>query len=471
MYEEFEQHIKGIADKFRAIDKKETIRLVSHLDADGIAAASIMIRLLNKDNRKYSISIVQQLTEPVIKALAKESYNYFVFTDLGSGQLNLIKEFLKDKKIFILDHHKPEDVEAENIYHVNPHLFGIDGSLEIAGSGVVYLFASEVNNELENLAHVAVIGAIGDIQEEHGFSKINNGILEKAIELGKIKVIKGIRVFGAQTRPLHKVLEYSTNPYIPGVSGSESGAIQFLQQIGINPKSGNGWAKLVHLSDDDLKKLATGIIMKRLNENKPEDILGNVYILPQEDKESPTRDAKEFATLLNACGRLGKASLGIGACLGDKKIKERAIRSMVDYKRELVNALKWYDENQESDNVIKGDGYVIINTKDNILPTIVGTVASIISKSGNIKDGSFVMSMADLLDGNTKISLRIASYKPKDIDLREIVKEITDKVGGEAGGHMHAAGAIIKNEKEDEFIKTAKFVLKEKAIEEKVLEI
>lgn len=471
MYEEFEQHIKGIADKFRAIDKKETIRLVSHLDADGIAAASIMIRLLNKDNRKYSISIVQQLTEPVIKALAKESYNYFVFTDLGSGQLNLIKEFLKDKKIFILDHHKPEDVEAENIYHVNPHLFGIDGSLEIAGSGVVYLFASEVNNELENLAHVAVIGAIGDIQEEHGFSKINNGILEKAIELGKIKVIKGIRVFGAQTRPLHKVLEYSTNPYIPGVSGSESGAIQFLQQIGINPKSGNGWAKLVHLSDDDLKKLATGIIMKRLNENKPEDILGNVYILPQEDKESPTRDAKEFATLLNACGRLGKASLGIGTCLGDKKIKERAIRSMVDYKRELVNALKWYDENQESDNVIKGDGYVIINTKDNILPTIVGTVASIISKSGNIKDGSFVMSMADLLDGNTKISLRIASYKPKDIDLREIVKEITDKVGGEAGGHMHAAGAIIKNEKEDEFIKTAKFVLKEKAIEEKVLEI
>ena len=469
LYDEFKNHIKEIADKFKAIDKKETIRLISHLDADGISAASIMIRLLNKDNRKYSISIVQQLTEPIINALSKEAYNYFVFTDLGSGQINLIKKMLGEKKIFILDHHKPEEAEAENIYHVNPHLFGIDGSLEIAGSGVVYLFAKAVNKELENLAHVAVIGAIGDVQEEHGFSKLNSGILEKAIELGKIKVIKGIRVFGAQTRALHKVLEYSTNPYIPGVSGSESGAIQFLQQIGINPKNGNGWTKLVHLSDEDLKKLATGIIMRRLNEDKPEEILGNVYILPNEDKESPTRDAKEFSTLLNSCGRMGKASLGIGTCLGDKKIKAKAIRSMVDYKRELVNALKWYEKNKESENVIQGDGYLIINTKDNIMPTIVGTLASIISKSGNVKQDSFIMSMADLLDGNTKISLRIASYKPKDIDLRNIIKEITDKVGGEAGGHMHAAGAIIPNEKEEEFIKAAKFVLNEKAIEEKIL--
>jgi len=471
LYEAFKDYIKGIAEKFKAIDKKETIRLISHLDADGIAAASIMIRLLNKDNRKYSISIVHHLTEPVIKALSKEAYKYFIFTDLGSGQIHLIKELLKNKTIFILDHHKPEDAKAENIYHVNPHHFQIDGSYEIAGSGVVYLFACEVNNELKNLAHVAIIGAIGDIQEEQGFSEINKQILDIAVEVGKIKVIKGIRVFGAQTRPLHKVLEYSTNPYIPGVSGSESGAIQFLQHIGISPKNGNGWTKLVHLNDEELKRLATAIIMKRLNEEKPEDIIGNVYILPQEDKESPTRDAKEFSTLLNACGRLGKASLGIGACLGDKKIKERAIRSMVDYKRELVNALRWYEANKESENVIKDDGYLIINARDNIMPTIVGTLASIISKSGNVKEGNFVMSMADLLDGSTKVSLRIASNKQKDVDLREIMKKIIDKVGGEAGGHMHAAGAIIPNEKEEVFISAAKFILKNKAIEEKVLEI
>ena len=83
-----------------------------------------------------------------------------------------------------------------------------------------------------------------------------------------------------------------------------------------------------------MKKLITGVIMKRLGETKPDDMLGNVYILPHEDEES-NKGRKEFATLLNACGRLGRASFGIGACLGDKKIKQQAIRSLGDYKKRL----------------------------------------------------------------------------------------------------------------------------------------
>ena len=66
--------------------------IVSHLDADGICASAIMVSALNTDNRKYSVSIVHQLTEEVIDSLSKEPYNYFVFTDLGSGQLSYIKK-------------------------------------------------------------------------------------------------------------------------------------------------------------------------------------------------------------------------------------------------------------------------------------------------------------------------------------------------------------------------------------------
>ena len=47
----------------------------------------------------------------------------------------------------------------------------------------------------------------------------------------------------------------------------------------------------------------------------------------------------------------------------------------------------------------------------------------------------------------------------KDVDLREIVKKIVEKVGGEAGGHMQAAGAQIPVEKEDEFMKLADEIL------------
>ncbi|MCP3683444.1 MAG: DHH family phosphoesterase [bacterium] len=463
-YDGFRKEAAKVADEFRNVEKSETIRLVSHLDADGISACSILIKALNRKNRKYSISIVQHLDEEFLEQLAREPYKYLVFTDIGSGQMPLIVEKLKDKRVFILDHHEMHDITAENVTQLNPHMFGINGSKEISGSGVVYFFAKALDERNSDMAHIAVIGSIGDVQENKGFKPLNNEILELAKKNGKIKQIKGLRVFGAQTKPLHKILEYSTEYYIPDVTGSESSAIQFLQQIGINPKDGKDWKKLIDLDDEELKKLVTGILMKRLNEKNPEDIIGPVYILCDEKKESPLKDAKEFATLLNACGRMNKASLGIGACLNDKKIKEKAVRQLGVYKKELVKALGWYGKKE---GVSKGNGYILINAEDNVRPAIIGTVASIISKSGELSNGTFVLSMARNIN-STKASLRI-SGRNNEADLVSIMSEITGRVDGNAGGHMNAAGAIIKTEREEDFIKAAKEILGKICLEEQVL--
>ncbi len=468
-YEQFDEQLKRAAEEFKKIDKKEVIRVISHLDADGISACSIMIKLLNNDNRKYSISIVQQLNKGVISQLAAEHYNCFIFTDIGSGVISEIKEMLNGRNVFIFDHHSLSDENLGSIVFVNPHVFGIDGGKEISGAGVVFKFACAVDKSMEELAHIAIIGAIGDLQEQNGFSRLNEEILRIAIEKNKIKVVKGLRIFGSQTKPLHKALEYCTDPYIPSVSGSESGAIQFLYQIGIEPKNGNDWKKIVHLGEEDMKKLVTGIIMKRLNEANPDDVLGNIYILPHEQEESPTRDAKEFATLLNACGRLGRASFGIGACLGDKKIKQQAIRSLGDYKKEIVNALNWYNENKFSDDVFWGSKFVIINAKDRVMSTMIGTLASILSKSNLMTNNTFILSMAQALDGNTKISLRTTNNINGTLDLKKVIEEIIDGIGNsESGGHHNAAGAVIPTEKEGIFIEAAKEVLGKYAMEEKI---
>ena len=468
-YEEFDKLLRKAAEEFKKINKKEVIRLVSHLDADGISAASIMIKLLNNDNRKYSASIVQQLNKAVLSQLAAEPYNCFIFTDIGSGVISDIKELLNDRKVFVLDHHSIETDDFGSIVFVNPHLCGIDGGKEISGAGVVFKFACAVDKGMEELAHIAIVGAIGDLQEQNGFLRLNDEILKIAVEKGKIKVVKGLRIFGAQTKPLHKALEYCTDPYIPGVSGSESGAIQFLYQIGIEPKNGNEWKKIVHLDDEEMKKLVTGIIMKRLNEANPDDVLGNVYILPHEEEESPTRDAKEFATLLNACGRLGRASYGIGACLGDKKIKQQAIRSLGDYKKEIVNALNWYNENKFNDDIYWGNRFVIINAKQNVMSTMIGTLASILSKSNLMTNNMFILSMAQAIDGSTKISLRTTNNLNGVLDLRKVIEEVIEGIGNsESGGHQNAAGAVIPTEKESIFIEAAKEILGKYAVEEKI---
>jgi len=469
-YELFKEYTAKVAEKFKALDRKETVRLISHLDCDGIAACSIMVKVLNQLGMRYSISIVKSLSAELISELSRESYKYIVFTDLGSGQLDLIRGKLDDRTILILDHHIPSTKEKlDNILHVNPHLFGIDGSKEISGAGVVYLFAREIDQRHENMAHIGVIGALGDVQESNGFMAMNDEILQTAIKKKKIQVDRGLRLFGIQSRALYKVLQYSTDPFIPGVSGSESGAIQFLQSLGINPKSSDGWKKYTNLTESEIHSLIAGIVMRRKGEDKPEDVLGCIYTLLDEEKESPLRDAREFATLLNACGRLGKASLGIGTCLNDEKLKKHALTHMLKYKREIVTSLNWYNENKNSKDIHSEDGIIIINAKDNILPTMIGTVASIISKSNDIRENTFILSLARDVDGTTKVSLRVSGQRPrKDIDLRSLITEIVAAVGGEAGGHQQAAGALIDSSKEEAFTRTATEVLRKKFLEEKV---
>lgn len=468
-YKQFEQLLEKAVQEFKELDPNETIRIVSHLDSDGICASAILIKALNLENRKYTISIVHNLDETTIRGLAHENYKYNFFTDIGSGQLNLIKKYLSDRRIFILDHHEPEIKQMKNLTHVNPHLVGIDGSNQVSGAGVVYLFSKTLNKEMENMAHIAVIGAIGDIQDQDGFSDINNMIVEDAVERGKLKKIQGLRLFGVQTRALYKVLEYSSNPDIPGVSGSESGAIQFLKQIGIEPKANGKWRKLVNLTRGEIKKLTEGIIMRRIEETNPEDIVGPVYILKEEKKEGPLRDVKEFSTLLNACGRLNKASLGIGACLGDERTKRMAIGALKEYRGEIVKALKWYNQNKGGEFVTKEKGFTIINTQDFIMPTIVGTLASIVSKSNDFEDNSLIVSMANMDNNYTKVSMRMKGDLP-GIELNVILSEIAQKIGvGNAGGHMKAAGAIIPSDKEEEFISITKQVLRKAMMEEKVV--
>ncbi len=460
--------IKKAAEEFSKISQNETIRVVSHLDADGISSCSILLKALDRQNRKYAVSIVQNIDEQLVQELSAESYKYITFTDLGSGQFLILKENLKHKSIFIFDHHELESTEqAENIVHVNPHFFGIDGSKEISGAGVTYLFAKALDENNKDMAHIAVVGAIGDVQENNGFEKLNSEILKDAIEAEKIKVIPGLKVFGAQTKPIYKLLAQSTQYKISNVTGSESKAIQFLQQIGINPKEGNKWRMLDDLDEDEMKTLVTEIIMRRLNEKQPEAIVGPTYILCNEEKQSPLRDAKEFSTLLNACGRMDKSDLGIGACLNDHALKIKAVEHMADYRKEIVRAMNWFEENYNTNQLIKGKNYVIINAEDKILHTMVGTLASIISKSNYLGNGMLILSMARMGDGNTKASLRMCTDE-NERDLRTIISEIAETVNGTSGGHIGAAGAVIKTEMEFQFIENAKAVFEK--IQGKVLQ-
>lgn len=453
---DFYELVNIAVEKFKSIDnyKNKVIRIVGNIDTDGITSTSILIASFLREKIKFISSTERQINSELLESISNESNDVVFFLDFGSSNISDIEKKLWNKKVFILDHHYPEKFECEaNVVHLNPHIAGIDGSKDISASGVSYFFAVSLNEDNKDLAYLALIGAIGDAQENYGFTGLNNKILDNAVKGNKVVAANGLRIFGIQSKPVHKVLEYSTNPYMPGITGNEEGALKFLQEIGIKPKEGNKLRKFSDLDPDEVKTLVAAIAIKKLRTTDwNENLYGPVYLLKEEQDNSPTKELREFSTLLNSCGRLGKSSLGIGVCLNDKNMKERAFNLLHDYRNEIIKAIEWFHSNRGK-KIIEKKNFVIANAEDNVRDTIIGTLMSLISRSGIYEKGTILIGMAHTLGNETKISARVSGDANWDTGL--ILKELTGKTGGSSGGHKLASGGIMQQEKEEEFIKYA----------------
>lgn len=439
----------------KLVSSKGIIRIISHNDCDGITAAAILVKALKRLDKSFVVGFVKNLTNDVIKEISYEAYQNVVFLDLGSGSLEYINNLLKDRDVFVFDHH--QFIEADfNGSFINPHAFNVDGETGISAAGISYLLAKTIDSENIDSAYLAIIGAIGDMQENRGFSGLNRLILEDS--LSQIEIKTGLRLFGYQTRPLHKILEYSTEIFIPGVTGDEKGSISFLQNLDIPLQDKLGkYRRLSNLTSDEIKRLVSGIILERMKSEKssPEDVLGSIYLLKNEKEDEIYKDLREFSTLLNACARLNKASIGLGVCLNDSQSKEQAREVMTNYKMEIINSLNWFHKNRKTGRIIELENLTMINAEEYIKDTLIGTTASILSKSNIYKSGTIIIAMAHTVDGFTKISARI-SGNCKEISLRNMLQDVIKIVGGQTGGHENAAGAIISQEKDDQFITEVK---------------
>ena len=446
-----------------------SVRVVTHYDADGIASAAILTKALLREEKRFHLSIAKQLSSELIEELGREAYGMIVFADLGSGMLEEIDKKLLSagKRVIVIDHHERQGVINEErmslIHHINPLEFGI--SEDISGSGMSYIFARSMNPENRDLAFLGILGAIGDsqtgsIREHWGVLGLNQEILKDAISSGRMKVSRGLRLWGRNTRPIHKALEYSMDPYIPGVSGSESASVQFLQELGIELRNSHGWRTLSDLSDEEKKKLSSAIIAERAmnGEENPEWIFGDVYDIPFMSGE--LSDASEFATILNACGKTGNPWKGVGMCLGDVRCVDEADDVLTEYRREIGRALAWVNRNREC--IRESEHAVCLIAGSNISEHLISNVISVMHRSGMLPDKP-AFAFADTEDGNIKVSARISDrLLEKGLDLKEIVTRIVEKTGGEGGGHAGASGATIPKESLELFISEAESILEKR---------
>ncbi|MEM4271379.1 MAG: DHH family phosphoesterase [Candidatus Pacearchaeota archaeon] len=420
--------------------EKKDILIVSHFDTDGITSAAIFGRTLKKLDRRFSFKIVKNLDSETIADLSKTKI--IVFLDLASGSLKDIVE-LKNE-VFIIDHHEINiNIKIPETLHIlNPHLYN-DGE-EMSSSCLTYLVCKEMYKKDSELADMAIVGMVGDILEKKiGF--LVNTILKDAEVLMK----KGLLLYPS-TRPLNKTLEYSSNPYIPGVTGNYEGTLNLLREAGIE-FTRNGYKSLSELNEEEMERLVTAIALRMPNPNKISEFIGNLFLIKFFNK---IEDARELSALINACSRMGESHTALLFCMGNEAARKNAEKIYIRYKQSLIEALNYVSNNPK----IEGKQYVILNARDKIQDTIIGTIASILSMSAMYKEGTIIITMAYNQD-KIKVSSRICGkekYEDNCMNLKEIMDSITELIGGESGGHKFAAGCVISKEKEQAFIELVK---------------
>jgi RecJ-like exonuclease len=441
-----------------AVKEDGLIYVFSHLDADGVAAGGIIGKTLFRLDARFRIRITQWVDEKIMGEILSEKPQLIVFADFGSGYLDLLKEKLADFKIIILDHHQVSGEGSTNIVHVNPHLHGIDGSRDVSGSGVAYFAAKSVNEGNVDLASIAVIGALGDLQDKYDqrmLGGLNEKIVEDAIKTGLLTVEKDLIFFGRETRPIHKMLASTTNPFIPGISGEEDKSLAFLASVDIKPKNGEKWRALRDLSDDEKKRLCSALADYMLSKSvhyEVTNLIGHVYILNHEESWTPLRDAREFAVLLNATGRMDKPSLGVSICMGDRgSALEAANKVLEEYRRTINKYLGWILEKpermKELANIYVVYGENFMNDK------IIGAISSILSTSLPNPEKPLIAYANVNEEGIAKFSARtIDIVTNKGLNLGNIMQVAAEKCQGNGGGHNIAAGAQVPLEKVNMFI-------------------
>ena len=466
---------KQIAEKLLSY---EDIKIISHIDADGITSGSIAYKAMMRRGKDVEIDFIKQLEKSNIKKIKKEDADLVWFTDLGSGQI----PFLNGINCVITDHHEPAgDVDElpredrgnilnyteSNILELNPHRYDIDGANELCGAGTTYLVAKELGeteDENVDLSKLAVIGAVGDLQatKEGKLIGVNRDILEEGVSEGIIEKKTDTLMYGLESRPLSKVLEYASDPVLPGLTGDNPACVNFLVENDISVKENDEWRRWYELEKKEKRTILSELAKRMLDRGYPpsyvDELIGEVYMFPDEERGTMLHEAKEFSTLLNSCGRYGKGKIGLEVCLGDRdEYLEKAKDLLKGHQKVLVDCMKYV----ESIGVEEKDHIQFFHGRDTVPDTVVGTVAGMVLGSGDVDRTLPIIAFADSEEKGTKVSSRgTKRLVEKGLDLSKVMSKCSQEFGGEGGGHDIAAGAYIPEGNEDDFLEKVEDMIK-----------
>jgi RecJ-like exonuclease len=442
--------VKAAAEQIAAAPE---VTIISHIDADGIACEAILSQAISRQEIEVRSVFVRQL-EPLTMPQVPSDSSLKVFSDLGAGQQNLMLERgFTEKEVLIIDHHVSQPVGGRTYTQVNCLPYGYT---RMSAAGVAYLVAKELDGVNGDLAGLAVVGNVGDMMAREKCGLVGPArdiIVEDGVRHGSVEVRKkDLNCYGTATRPLHLSLAYNDDPFIRGITNNPEGARQFLKRLGIRQQAPDGrWYVWEEISIEDKRTIISALAEQLIaNGEKVDRLLAETYGFPLETPRTPLRNAQEYATLLNACGRWSKPQVGGAILRGDRGAAYRDAEHMLNNHRAIIrNLLQFIIDT----GVKELENLQWLHVGGRYPDTVVGIGAGMALSKLNSSKPILIMCEVPEDTSLTKVSMRTNErVVERGVDLQQALSDASAEYGGGGGGHKIAAGAYIPKTAEQEFV-------------------
>jgi RecJ-like exonuclease len=420
-----------LADRLREIE--QPVRIIGHYDCDGLTSSAILVQTLLRLGKRFHLSNVLSLAPGVIERLNREAPALVLFTDLGSGYMDLLAQL--EAPALVVDHHLPQGEVPGNVLELNAHKAGVDGNREASAASVAFALALTLDEANRDLAPIALVGACGDRQMTGGWKGWNLEIANMATENNYLKEKQQLPLHGAS---LAEALAGSLEPYLVGVSGQPTAAEEALREIGLDPTAASDG-----LAGEEAARLADWLALKLLAQGagseQCEPLFAPSYQLP-----GWGCTVSELASLVDASGRQDDTSTGIALLLGSTAARGRAGAHELAQRKQLLALLS--AAKFERRNAIQH-----FSTSE---PALKGTICGL--ALGYFLDRSLPAIGLSPRDGELIVSSRATpELIERGLNLAEVMSQSAGKCGGIGGGHAIAAGATVPLDAEEQFLAAA----------------
>lgn len=166
------------------------VALVHHNDSDGLSSAAVLQTALTRAGFSVHRICIERVHPPIVARIHEQFPATIFYVDLGGQAAPVISDANKGKRTtLILDHHHPHKPTDPKVLNIATEFFGLSGDMDISASTAAYFFALELDKANRDLAHIAVLGAVGDEHDrEGGLVKENREALMDAIEQGQVRI-------------------------------------------------------------------------------------------------------------------------------------------------------------------------------------------------------------------------------------------------------------------------------------------